>query len=309
MARATRKKPPKARSNRYRSARERRGAKRESLGDLFRHARHEAERKSNMRRGRRSSMMARAAIAETAPSYDLGFAELNWTQRCTTWAKALMLLPFIFITVKTLMQPTNDADFMHHFWRSKELLFFGIGVVLMLGWFWSRLFSQHFLYFYVLGHELTHALFVYLSLGRVSDLRVSTEGGYILTNKSNLLIALSPYFIPFWSLVILSLSGFAIFFFGPLPHGDDVLLLLLGGTWCFHLVWTLWMIPRDQPDLQEHGTLFSLMIILLANLIVLTGMACITSPALEFSQFGYRWWNNAEDILRAGYRTLFHFSV
>ena len=40
---------------------------------------------------------------------------------------------------------------------------------------------------------------------------------------------------------------------------------LLGGGWLFHLLWTIWMIPQDQPDLQENGTFFSLVFIVLAN--------------------------------------------
>ncbi len=298
MSRSKRKSSPRSSRNRYRSARESRGGKRESLGEVFRRAKRVSARKANMRRGRRDGMMARAAIAESPGGFDLGFAEMNWWQRCKSYLKALCLVPFIILVALTLVEPASDTDFMYRFWRSEELLFFGVGVILMLGWFWTRLFSEHFLFFYVLGHELTHALFVYLSFGRVSDLKVSIDGGYILTNKSNIFIALSPYFIPFWSLVVLSISGFIIMW-KPLPHGDDILLLLLGGTWCFHVVWTLWMIPRDQPDLQEHGTVFSLSIIILANMIILTGMACLTSPDLSFSVFGYNLWNNAVDLTQS----------
>jgi len=281
---------------------------REPLGQIFKKAKHVAEQKANIRRGRRSGMMARAAIAESSQGFDLNFPQLNWWQRFQSWAKALALLPFILVTVLTLVQSAHDEAFMHQFWRSQELLFFSIGVFLMLGWFWSRLFTDTFLLLYVLGHELTHALFVYLSFGRISDLKVSTSGGYILTNKSNLLIALSPYFIPFWSLVVLSISGFVVAI-KPIPHGGDILLLLLGGTWCFHIVWTLWMIPRDQPDLQEHGRFYSAMIIILANLIILTGMACIASPDLELLDFAWKWFNNARDLVSTGISALQGFRL
>jgi len=285
--------------NRYRSARETRAKspqKRESLGDVFRRAKRVSERKANIRRGRRNGMMSRAAIAESPGGFELGFDELNAWQRFKSWAKALCLTPFILLVLYTLAQPAADENFMYHFWRSEEFLFFGVGVILMLGWFWTRLFSEHFLFFYVLGHELTHALFVILSFGRVTDLKVSVDGGYILTNKSNILIALSPYFIPFWSLVVLSVSGFIVAW-KPIPHGDDILLLLLGGTWCFHVVWTLWMIPRDQPDLQEHGTIFSLSIIVLANLMLLSVMACLTSPDLSLYLFVSNLYNNGRDVV------------
>ena len=35
------------------------------------------------------------------------------------------------------------------------------------------------------------------------------------------------------------------------------------------------MIPQDQPDLQENGTFFSLVFILLANVLVLALLFCL----------------------------------
>ena len=36
----------------------------------------------------------------------------------------------------------------------------------MAGWFWSGLLQSFFLYLYVLGHELTHAVFVWICRGK-----------------------------------------------------------------------------------------------------------------------------------------------
>ncbi len=308
MARKRTSSTPRKARNEYRADRGARRGRKEPIGEAFRRAKKISAAKANTRAGRRSGMMARAAIADVPSVLDLGFDRLNWWQKCLSYLKALCLVPVILLVAYTLVEPANDANFMYHFWRSEELLFFGVGIFLMLGWFWSRLFSDYFLYFYVLGHELTHALFVYLSLGWVSEIRVSTDGGYIMTNKSNILIALSPYFIPFWSLVVLSISGFMVMW-APLPHGDDILLLLLGGTWCFHVVWTLWMIPRDQPDLQEHGRIFSISIIILANLVILTGMACLTSPDLNVATVAYRLFNNGVDAVQSILHPLLGFRI
>ena len=55
---------------------------------------------------------------------------------------------------------------------------------------------------YVFGHELTHALWVWLMGGRVSRFRVGRDGGHIVTDKNNFWIALAPYFFPLYSLLV-----------------------------------------------------------------------------------------------------------
>ena len=161
----------------------------------------------------------------------------------------------------------------------------------MVGWFWSGLFQTVFLYFYVLGHELTHAVFVLLYRGKVMDFHVSKEGGYITTNKTNLVIALSPYFVPFWAVVSAVLYGAVRYFGGISQEWDRLLYLVMGVTWTFHMVWTLWMIPRDQPDLKENGTFLSLVIIYLANVLVLVGLLCLAghAPLESIRDFALEW--------------------
>tara|TARA_B110000305_G_C19436067_1_gene639042 strand:+ start:1212 stop:2135 length:924 start_codon:yes stop_codon:yes gene_type:complete len=253
----------------------------------------------NMRTGRRAGMTAHAAIAGTAE--DLGFDDfhLSWPSRILRWCAALLIMPLCFVTVLTLFQRVGDPDFLQHFYRTKEFVCFTVGIGLMLSWFFSGLLAEKFLYLYILGHEMTHALFVYFCLGRVSEMKVSTDGGYIMTNKSNLLIALSPYFVPFWSIVLLAIYGL-LSSTTSIPYGEQGLIVLLGGTWCFHIVWTLWMIPKDQPDLKEHGTFFSLMVIAFFNLVLLSGMVCAASPDLTWKIFFFNWANISWDLIDAG---------
>ena len=42
-----------------------------------------------------------------------------------------------------------------------------------------------------------------------------------------------------------------------------------GFWWCFHVYWTLWIIPREQPDLLENGVVLSFLIITLTNIAAL----------------------------------------
>ena len=111
----------------------------------------------------------------------------------------------------------------------------------------------------------------------------------MVTNKTNFLVALSPYFVPFWSLILL-LIAWPISVFVTFPFQREVFLYLMGGSWLFHFLWTLWMIPRDQPDLKENGTFFSIIVIYLANVVILSAMLCLAMRGDAFYSFAYRWW-------------------
>ena len=125
--------------------------------------------------------------------------------------------------------------------------------------------------------------------GKVTDFHVSTSGGYITTNKTNLIIALSPYFVPFWSVVCAVLYAVVRYFAGLSQEWDRLLYAVMGITWTFHMVWTLWMIPRDQPDLKENGTFLSLVVIYLANLLCVAG----DSPWQNSKEFAMEWLRHA----------------
>jgi hypothetical protein len=130
------------------------------------------------------------------------------------------------------------------------------------------------------------------------------EGGYITTNKSNLVIALSPYFVPFWSVVLAVIYGLARVFADPNPAWDLAFYAAMGLTWTFHMVWTLWMIPRDQPDLRENGTFLSLVVIYLANLLVLVALMCAAEPSPLHSgrEFALEWIRHAATWSDAAWR-------
>lgn len=233
----------------------------------------------------------RAAIAETA---DDGIIHLNLGQRIIRWLMALLLLPFCIITTRALFNVSDASGVGARFWMdliaTRHFLYFAIGCILMMGWFFTGLMERLFLYFYVLGHELTHAVFVYACGGRVGGIHVTADGGYVMTNKSNVLISLSPYFVPFWSVIILGLSTLLGVFF-PIPYHNEILYFLIGFSWSFHLLWTLWMIPRDQPDLKENGVFFSLVVIYLANVVVLSILLCLAPGNLTW----HHWVNEFMD--------------
>src|ERR1051325_5540169 len=55
---------------------------------------------------------------------------------------------------------------------------------------------------YVIGHELTHALWTWLFGGRVKKFKASGSGGHVVVTKSNFLIALAPYFFPLYAVLV-----------------------------------------------------------------------------------------------------------
>jgi hypothetical protein len=157
---------------------------------------------------------------------------------------------------------------------------------------------------YVFGHELTHAIWVWLAGGRVSRFVVQRDGGFILTDKNNFWIALAPYFYPLYSLVLVVVYGAASAFYDVGRSAETFifmtplqwLFLLLGATWSFHLSFTCWMIPKGQSDLSYHGTFFSLVVIYLMNVLLLAGFLILAARDVTLASFGREWLMHAEDF-------------
>jgi len=203
----------------------------------------------------------------------------------TRWVKtviALFLIPICAILSQTFFTAFARATVTQRFWAGEPFWFFSLGVVLWLIAFFGL---PRPVLVYVFGHELTHALWVYLMGGQVSRFRVGRHGGHIITDRNNFWIALAPYFFPIYSLLVIALYGLLSLFFDMQPYGR-VLYAVIGVTWAFHFTFTCWMILKNQTDLSEQGTFFSLVIIYLMNLILLSIMLIIASPEVTFAGFG-----------------------
>jgi hypothetical protein len=264
-----------------------------SFAQVLSSANRRAHEQANRRGSRREMKSVWAAIAATDVHHE--GESVAWMTRLMRWLLALVLLPLCWVTTWTLLSRFSDATVDQGFWQTAEFWYFATGALLMGGWFCSGLAKTFFLYLYVLGHELTHAVFVLMFRGKVTDFHVSAEGGYITTNKTNLVIALSPYFVPFWSVVCVAIYAVLRISVDLKPGWDLALYAVMGLTWTFHMVWTLWMIPRDQPDLKENGTFLSLVVIYLANLLVLVALLCVAegSPLSNCREFALEWLRHA----------------
>ena len=203
----------------------------------------------------------------------------------TRWVKfivALFLIPICAVLSQTFFTVFARATVAQRLWAAEEFWFFSLGVVLWLIAFFGL---PRPILLYVFGHELTHALWVYLMGGRVSRFRVGRDGGHIMTDRNNFWIALAPYFFPLYSLITIALYGLLSLFFNMQPYGR-LLYALIGVTWAFHFTFTCWMILKNQSDLADQGTFFSLVVIYLLNLVVLSIMLVVASPEISFAGFG-----------------------
>ena len=203
----------------------------------------------------------------------------------TKWVKfliAIFLLPICAVLSQTFFTAFARATVAQGLWTGEEFWFFSLGAVLWLIAFFGL---PRPVILYVFGHELTHALWVWLMGGRVTRFRVGRQGGHIITDRTNFWIALAPYFFPLYSILAIALYGAVSLFVNVRPYGQ-LLYAIIGVTWAFQFTFTCWMILKNQSDLSDHGTFFSLVVIYLMNLVLLTVMLILASPQITLVGFG-----------------------
>ena len=135
---------------------------------------------------------------------------------------------------------------------------------------------------YVLGHELTHAIWALLMGARVGGLKVKKTGGQVRTSKTNWFIALAPYFFPFYAIVFIGLFLLAHAIWNLAAY-LWVLFFLVGLGWSFHVTFTLMMLLTvKQPDVTSQGVVFSVVVIYCMNLLLMTLTAVALSHTTTF---------------------------
>jgi hypothetical protein len=133
---------------------------------------------------------------------------------------------------------------------------------------------------YVLGHELTHALWALMMGARIGGLSVKKTGGQVKTSKTNWFIVLAPYFFPFYAVLFIILFFIAHAIWNPTEY-FWVLFFLIGLGWSFHVTFTLMMLLAvRQPDVRSQGVLFSAVVIYLMNLLTIILTATLLSRSL-----------------------------
>lgn len=133
---------------------------------------------------------------------------------------------------------------------------------------------------YVLGHELTHAFWSVMMGGRVKALKVRRDGGHVALTKTNFVITLAPYFFPFYTFLVI-VGYYVAGIWLDVEAGRAGWLTAVGFTWAFHVTFTINMLAERQPDIREHGRIFSYVVILYMNaLTVGSWMVLVGDPGL-----------------------------
>ena len=134
---------------------------------------------------------------------------------------------------------------------------------------------------YVLGHELTHALWGFLMGASIHGFKVSKKGGHVEMSKQNFFITLAPYFFPLYTvLVILIYAGLLLFMY--LSIYEPFWLGCVGLTWGFHFTFTMMALTTRQPDIERYGRVLSYAIIYFMNVLgMCMWIAAVASPTFE----------------------------
>ena len=144
------------------------------------------------------------------------------------------------------------------------------------------------MWLYVLGHELTHALWTWLFGGQVKKMKITSSGGHVVISKTNFVIALAPYFFPLYAVLVT--AGFALGHLLWHWHGYLVCFhLAVGAAYAFHVTLTSHVLQTPQSDITSQGWLFSAVVIFLGNICVLLfGIPLLTAKVGMLNSLG--WW-------------------
>ena len=156
------------------------------------------------------------------------------------------------------------------------------------------------MWIYVVGHELTHAIWVWLFGGSVKKFKATSNGGHVIVDKNNFLISLSPYFFPFYAVLVV-----LIFLVGHLIWNWKNFFvwfhLLVGAAYAFHVTLTATILRTEQSDITSQGYVFSMVVIFLGNvLVLLVGIPLLTAKVDLLTML--KWWlaNTNQIIHRIG---------
>jgi hypothetical protein len=152
------------------------------------------------------------------------------------------------------------------------------------------------MWLYVVGHELTHVIWTWAFWGKVKKFKAGAGGGHVVVTRVNFLITLAPYFFPFYvALVVLGFAaGNAIWNWNPFSPFFHV---LVGAAYGFHVTLTAHALQTHQTDITDQGYLFSGVIILLGNAVVLlVGLPLLTQDVSPLTALLWCWRGTGEAI-------------
>lgn len=134
---------------------------------------------------------------------------------------------------------------------------------------------------YIFGHELTHTLAGILSGARLKSFKVSSSGGSVVLTKTNVWIALAPYFLPIYTIAVIGIYWLGNLFW-QIDRYYPYFIFAAGFSLSFHFCLTYFALYQGQSDLKQFGIFFSIVIILIINCIMLAGLLKFIFPEQVF---------------------------
>lgn len=157
---------------------------------------------------------------------------------------------------------------------------------------------------YVFGHELTHASAAWMSGGQVKGFKVSSNKGSVVTNKVTGFIALAPYMIPVYAVLVALAYGICGLFWDVRAY-LSWFLFGLGMSLAFHLVFTIEALKQKQTDLDVLGPVLSVGLIFWANITFVVGILSLVSPEVRFWNYLVNGWRASSEIYTGIFRQIF----
>lgn len=196
-----------------------------------------------------------------------------------------LLLPCVALTL-TLYHAVAALGLGHGPWLQRPALWLGLGFGCWLAVFCLLSPSARA---YVISHELTHVFWALLMGAKVGNLKAGASGGQVMVSKENWLITLSPYFFPFYAMLVIGIY-YGLSLLADARPFAAVFYYLLGFAWSFHLSFTWLALRQNQSDVRRHGWLFSMVVIYGMNLLAVALLLALVSSHVKFAglagQFG-----------------------
>jgi hypothetical protein len=157
-------------------------------------------------------------------------------------------------------------------------------------------------FFYVLGHEAVHAGVAWIFGAKINSFQVSKEGGSVGMDKSNVVIELSPYFVPIYAILI-TLVYFVLL--ASYNINGSIFIFLIGFALAFHIISTIEIMKVKQPDIVKSGYFFSIVLVYMLNILVIALMFGLVFPSFHIKRFFVDFIFGSRDIYIAIVRQLF----
>lgn len=157
-------------------------------------------------------------------------------------------------------------------------------------------------FLYVFGHEAVHAIVAWIFGGKIKSFKVSKDGGSVGTTKSNAVIDLSPYFIPIYAIII------TIVYFAAASSyniNGSVFMFLIGFALAFHMISTIEVLKIRQPDIVKSGYVFSIVMVYVLNIIVISLICGLLLPSFSIKNFFISAWKTSGHVYVAVVKQLF----